>query len=64
MLEWVARPSSRGSSPPRDRTHVAFVSFIGRQVLLPLVPPGKRSTLGGLDKSCPQEAALKLNFEK
>ena len=29
MLEWVAMPSSRGSSPPRDRTHVAFVSFVG-----------------------------------
>ena len=22
MLEWVAMPSSRGSSPPRDQTHV------------------------------------------
>ena len=22
-LEWVAMPSSRGSSPPRDRTHVS-----------------------------------------
>ena len=23
MLEWVAMPSSRGSSPPRDRTRVS-----------------------------------------
>ena len=25
ILEWVATPSSRGSSQPRDRTHVSFV---------------------------------------
>ena len=30
ILEWVASPISRGSSPPRDGTHV---SCIGRQVL-------------------------------
>ena len=30
ILEWVAISSSRGSSPPRDRTHV---SFIGRRIL-------------------------------
>ena len=23
ILEWIAMPSSRGSSPPRDRTHVS-----------------------------------------
>ena len=28
LLEWVAIPSSRGSSQPRDRTHVSFVSSI------------------------------------
>ena len=33
VLEWVAMPSSRGSSPPRDQTHVSCVSFIGRWVL-------------------------------
>ena len=32
-LEWVAMPSSRGSSQPRDQTHVSFISCIGRQVL-------------------------------
>ena len=32
-LEWVATSSSRGSSPPRDRTHVSYVSCIGRRVL-------------------------------
>ena len=41
ILEWVAMPSSRGSSWPSDRTHVSYVSWIGRRVLLPLVPPGK-----------------------
>ena len=33
ILEWVAMPSSRGSSHPRDRTHVSSVSCIGRRIL-------------------------------
>ena len=33
ILEWVAMPSSRGSSPPRDETSVASVSCTARQVL-------------------------------
>ena len=33
ILEWVAMPSSRGSSPPRGQTHVAYVSCIGKCVL-------------------------------
>ena len=33
----------RGSSKPRDQTCLSCVSFIGRWVLLPLVPPGKPS---------------------
>ena len=33
VLEWVAISFSRGSSQPRERTHV---SCIGRQILLPL----------------------------
>ena len=32
MLEWVALPSSSGSSEPRDRTWLSYVSFIGRWV--------------------------------
>ena len=32
-LERVAMPSSRGSSQPRDWTHVSYVSWLGRQVL-------------------------------
>ena len=33
ILEWVARPASRGSSRPRDRIHVSRVSCIGRRAL-------------------------------
>ena len=33
IREWVAMPSSRGSSPPRDLTHVSYISCIGRWVL-------------------------------
>ena len=33
ILEWVAMPSSRGSSWPRDWTHISYVSCIGRWVL-------------------------------
>ena len=32
-LEWVAMPFSRGSSWPKDHSHVSYVSCIGRQVL-------------------------------
>ena len=36
ILEWVAMPSSRGSSRPRDQTHIshiAYISYTGRWVL-------------------------------
>ena len=33
ILEWSAMPSSRGSSKPRDRTGVSYISCIGRRVL-------------------------------
>ena len=35
LLELVAMPSSRGSSQPRDQTHVSCVSCIGRRFLYP-----------------------------
>ena len=35
ILEWVAMPSSRGSSRPRDRTHISYIFCIGRRVLYP-----------------------------
>ena len=33
ILEWVAMPSSRESSPPRDQTSISYISCIGRWVL-------------------------------
>ena len=33
ILEWVAAPSSKGSSQPRDQTQVSYVSCTGRCVL-------------------------------
>ena len=41
ILEWVAVPSSRGSSRLRDRTRISYISCIGRWALLPLVLPEK-----------------------
>ena len=41
VLEWVAISFSRGSSQPRDRIHISFVSCFGRRILYPL------SHLGG-----------------
>ena len=37
ILEWVAMPSSRGSSQLRDQTHA---SCFGRRILHPLSPLG------------------------
>ena len=33
ILEWVAVSSSRGSSRPRNQTHISCVSCIGRRIL-------------------------------
>ena len=33
LVEWVAKPSSRGPSWPRDRIHVSYISSIGKWVL-------------------------------
>ena len=33
ILEWVAISNSRGSSPPRDRTHPSCIFCTGRQIL-------------------------------
>ena len=33
MMEWVALPSSRRSSWPRDQTCISYISYIGRWVL-------------------------------
>ena len=47
-LEWMAVSSSRGSSQPRGRTCVSYISCIvrgWRGEFLPLVPPGKPKDL-------------------
>ena len=45
ILEWVAISSSRGSSQPRDRTHIFYVSCIGSRRRqwhpTPVLLPGK-----------------------
>ena len=33
VLKWIAMPSSRKSSRPKDRAHISYVSSIGRGVL-------------------------------
>ena len=33
ILEWVATPSSRGSSQPRHQTCVSYISCTGKQVI-------------------------------
>ena len=32
ILQWVAMPSSRGSSKPRDWTCISYISCIGREI--------------------------------
>ena len=32
MLEWVVMPSSRGSSQPRDRTHVSYIYLLEEEM--------------------------------
>ena len=41
VLEWDAMPSSRGSSQPRDRTHVCYIHLHWQAGSSPLAPPGK-----------------------
>ena len=45
ILEWVAFSTSRGSSQPRDRTHLFCVSCIGRWVLCHLSRLGSPSLI-------------------
>ena len=33
ILEWVAMPSSKGSSSPKDENHISYISCIGSWVL-------------------------------
>ena len=47
ILEWVAMPSSSGSSRPRDRTHDSRLPR-WQAGSLPLAPPGKKYLLQAL----------------
>ena len=40
ILEWVAMPSSRGSSRPRDQTHISCCPCIAGRFFI-TEPPGK-----------------------
>ena len=42
ILDWALVPSSRGSSQPRNQTHISGVLLHCRQVLYPLNNPGSQ----------------------
>ena len=44
ILEWIAMPFSRGSSQPRNRTSISYVSCTGQAASLQIPPPGKPIT--------------------
>ena len=55
ILDWVSMPSSRGSSQPRDWTHIFYVSCIGRWVLC------HKHCLGSpVNTHCPHAASKSL----
>ena len=41
ILEWVAMPFSRGSSPLRDQTHAFYIFCIAGRFFFTAEPPGK-----------------------
>ena len=41
ILEWVAMPCSRGSSQPKDQTHISYIYLHWQEGSLPLAPSGK-----------------------
>ena len=61
--EWVAISFSRGSSLPRDRTHISYISCIGRRVLYHWCRLGSKvSTLG--QKGCVLPSVIGERSEK
>ena len=63
ILQWVAIPISRGSSWPRDWTHV---SFFCRRILYPSEPPENKEFKSLLMKVKKKsgKVSLKLNIQK
>ena len=55
ILEWVAVPSSRGSSRPRDGTHTSYVYLYWQVGSLQLASPGKPGLLSMGSQSVGQE---------
>ena len=53
-VEWVAMPSSRGSSRPRDQTHIFCVCCLGRWILYHLCHLGNPLLLIDLICKCPE----------
>ena len=63
ILEWVATLSSRGSSQPRDRSNVSYVSCIGRQVLYYSATwEAQVSTGPQIKRPCQQEREARENL--
>ena len=56
ILEWVALPSSRGSSQPRNQIRVSYVSYTGRQVFY------REDHLGSL--RCASKSSLLISLKK
>ena len=55
ILEWVAMPSSRASTQPRDRTCVSYVSCTGRWVLYHQYHQG---CTNGKEPACPLSVCI------
>ena len=63
ILEWVATPSSKGSSWPRDGTHVSYVYLHWQSGSLPLAPLGKLpNPFWLLKRSCNQMHGCSLLY--
>ena len=59
ILEWVALLSSRGSSRPRDRNFVSYISCTGRQVLYHWHHLGRPYDMTGLQIKCQSKVLIK-----
>ena len=60
VLEWVVMPSSRGSFPPRDQTHVSCLLHWQAGSLPLLMEKDKRNKRSGAPKKICVEAARQL----
>ena len=61
ILEWVAMSSSRGSSQPRDWTHVSYIPCIGKQILYHLCHLGSPRMYGTWNLMKAQENAFAID---